>query len=311
MVGGHPTVHQDIPVCAVLILIYLLGAVGNLVIFRTNLAKGHKFLMSAFMFIFCMARVVTFILRLALATRPTNARLAIAATIFTNLGVIIVYIILLLLAVRVFRATHPRLGWNKLVNVACGAAFALLFCAIVLTISFTIESFYTLKPNLRTAALWVQRGAILYLLIFNVIALIFLAMSVLLPSTAHAENFGSGSLSSKLTILAVATFFSVFIAGFRMGTTWSPTRMATNPAWYHSKPAFYVIEFVFEIVIIYLFLITRFDQRFWVPNGSSKPGDYSRVEHDSPMVMQGLEHQKSVEHDQTSDQETALPQEKV
>jgi hypothetical protein len=264
-------------VCAVLLVFYLAGAVTNMTIFRLNLRKGHKFIMSAALFGFCMSRVITNTLRVVWATRPTNVRIAIAAQIFTNAGILIVYIILLLLSMRVFRATHPKLGWNKHLDRALKVSFALLALALVITVSFTVLSFYTLDKTLKTVAMWIQRAAILYMMIFNILTLTLLMLSVLLPLDPDSENFGAGSMSSKLMILAVAVFLSTFIAGFHTGTIWSSPRPASNPAWYDTKPAFYVIIFSFEIVIVYLLISTRFDQRFWIPNGSRKPGDFSSI----------------------------------
>ena len=232
--------------------------------------------MSWAMFGFCMARVGTMVLRIAWTTRSTNAGLAIAAGIFTNIGVIVVYVVLLLLVSRVLRATHPSLGWNKSLRKALRVSYVLIGGALIFTVAFTILNFYTLNPSLRKAALWVQRVAVLYILIFNIVTTVLLLLCWLLPRASDCENFGTGSIESKLIILGAADFFSLFIAGFRMGTAWSDARPASNAPWYDSKAAFYVIEFGFEIVVLYLLLVTRFDKRFWVPNGSNKPGDYSQ-----------------------------------
>lgn len=273
--------------------------------------------MSGAMFGFCMSRVGTNVLRLASITRPMNVRLAIAALIFTNIGVLIVYVVVLQLSLRVFRATHPRMGWNRLLTKAFIVSYAFLACEILLTIAFTVVSFYTLKPTLRSGALWVQRGSILYIMMFNVVSLVLLLLSLLLPRAPDSESFGTGSKKSKLIILGVAVFFTVFIAGFRTGTVWSPARPASNPAWYDSKPAFYVILFGFEIVIIYLFILTRFDRRFWVPNGSSKPGDYYQFDIDSSVPLKTLEpdgasvQDKPWVHDNVSAQDQAFVQERV
>lgn len=308
--GGRPTVGQDIPVCAVLLFIYLVGAVANQIIFQRNRRKGHKFWMSWAMFGFCMARVGTMVLRIAWTTRPTNASLAIAATIVTNIGILIVYIVLLLLVMRVFRATHPKLGWNKLLRKTVRASYFLLGGALILTIAFTILTFYTLNPTLRTVALWIQRVAILYMMIFNIVTMVLLLLSWLLPRASDNENFGSGSMASKLIILGVAVFFSAFIAGFRMGVAWSKARLASNPPWYASKEAFYVIEFGFEIIVLYLLLVTRFDKRFWVPNGSNKPGDYSQIDLDST-ARKTLEQDTASERDKASEQDKASEKEKT
>ncbi|KAI9728851.1 MAG: hypothetical protein M1834_007238 [Cirrosporium novae-zelandiae] len=290
-VGGHPTVDQDIPICAVLIFVYLVGAIANMTIYQLNRRKGHKFFMSCAMFGFCMSRVSTCVLRLVWATRPENAHIAIAAQIFTNVGVLVIYIVVLLLALRIFRATHSKLGWNRLLGKTLTVSYVLLLIAVLLTIGFTILSYYTLNLTLKSVALWVQRGSILYIMIFNVMSLVLLLMS-LLPHAPDNENFGTGSIGSKLIILGVAVFFSIFIAAFRTGTAWSVPRPASNPAWYDTKAAFYVLLFIFEIIIVYLFLFTRFDRRFWVPDGSKKSGDYSQIELDSLITNKTLKQDK-------------------
>jgi len=243
------------------------------------------------------------VLRLASTTRPKNVRLAIAALIFTNIGILIVYIVVLQLALRVFRATHPKLGWNRPLGKTLTVSYVLLLTAVLLTIAFTILSYYTLNPILRSVALWIQRGAILYMMIFNIMSLVLLLLVLLLPPAPDNENFGAGSIRSKLIVPAVAVFFSIFIAGFRTGAAWSAPRPASNPGWYDKKAAFYVILFGFEIIIVYLFLFTRFDRRFWVPNGSNKPGDYSRINLDGSMARKTSEQDKASEQDHVSVQD--------
>ena len=249
-------------------------------IFRRNRRKDHKFIASAAMFGFCMSRIVTCTMRLVWATRPTNAGVAIAAQIFTNAGVLIVYVVVFIMVQRLLRATRPRLGWNPLLRRSSKLLYALLAVSILLVIGLTVTSFYTLDPNIRSAALYIQRAAITYMLLFNVLAAAMWLLSVLPHSKLDSENFGSGSLASKQIVLGVALFFVLFIAGFRAGTTWAPSRPASDPAWYHHKACFYIFNFTFEITVICLFLATRFDRLFWVPNKSDKPGDYSRRNND-------------------------------
>lgn len=123
------------------------------------------------------------------------------------------------------------------------------------------------------------------MLMFNIAIVILLLLCWLLPRASDINNFGSGSIESKLIILGVAEFFSLFIAGFRMGLAWSDARLASDAPWYDSKVAFYVIEFGFEIIVLYLLLISRFDKRFWVPNNSIKPGDYFDIDFVNLSVM--------------------------
>ena len=135
----------------------------------------------------------------------------------------------------------------------------------------------TLDSQLRDITLWVQRASILYMLVFNLGSVVFLLLCLLLPRSSASENFGKGSIRSKSIILGVMIFFCVFIIGFRFGTVWSDPRPAANAAWYQSKPAYYIIQFGLELPIIYGLLVTRFDQIFWVPDGSSEPGNYGSI----------------------------------
>ena len=271
------------------IFLFLVGAIANQLVFQANRKRHHKFYMTWVMFGFCMARVATHVLRIAWTTQVDNPHLAIAALIFTNIGVLIIYMVILLMAMRVFRATHPKWGWNKGLRTTTQVAYYLLGGALVLVIAFSIVSFYTLNATIKSVALWIQRVAILYMMIFNVVSMTLLLLSALLPRASNWENFGAGTMESKLIILGTGVFFIVFIAGFRLGVIWAPARPASRPPWYDSKPAFYVIYFGFEVIIVYLLLLTRFDRRFWVPNGSNGPGDYSRVSQDGAALQHWME----------------------
>ncbi|KAI5202624.1 hypothetical protein E4T39_04590 [Aureobasidium subglaciale] len=275
-VGGRPTISTDIPALSIFLILYMIGAASNMTIFQINRRRGHKFLASWAMFGFCMARIVSMILRIAWTTRIHNARLAIAASIFLNLGVMVVYAVVLVLASRVLRAEQPRLGWNPVLRKAVKISYIGIIVCVVLLLSFIIASVETLNQDVRTAALWVQRGANLYLLLLNCIAPIFLILSCILPASPDTEHFGSGSMKTKKVILGTATFFCLFISAFRCGTIWAAPRPASDPAWYDHRACFYIILLGFEVCVIYLFIFTRFDQKFWVPNGSNGAGDYSR-----------------------------------
>ena len=292
IVGGFPTVSLDIPICAVFLAFYVLGAIGNMTIFQINRKRGHKFLMSWAMFGFCMARNATFVLRIVWATRPTNASVVIASMIFSAAGVLVAYIVMLLLSLRLFRATHPELGWSPKLRIGCKVLYITLFLAFVLTISFTIESFYTLDANIKKVAVWVQRSSALIMLLFNIASLIILCLSIFLPRTSAPENFGAGSIKRKTMIISAMMIFVLFIIGFRFGTAWADAPPTPNPAWWDSKPAFYVLEFGLELVVIYTLLLIRFDRIFWVPNGSAKAGDYrmlSDVVQDDEQLEEGAE----------------------
>lgn len=271
--GGRPTIDEDIPALSVFVFLYLIGAIAHQIIFQLNRRKGHKFLPSLFMFVFCMARIVTCIMRIVWATRPTSVRIAIAAQIFTNLGVLIVYVVVFVLSQRLLRMTHPRVGWSRALSIADIIIYVFLGVAIVLVIAFTVLSFYTLNTKLLSAASWIQRAGVTYILLFNVVTLIVWSSSLCPTTTIDVP--GTGSLRSKQVILGSAVLLLNLIAGFRAGTTWEAARPASDPAWYDSRAAFYMFNFACEIVVVYMLFSTRFDHRFWVPNGSKGPSDYT------------------------------------
>lgn len=235
------------------------------------------FIISGLLVGFSMARVLTCTLRIVWAAEPHNISLAIAANIFVNAGILLVYIINLLFAQRILRARRPEIGWNQVLRIAFRIVYVLLGAALVLIIVLTVYSFYTLSPSIHSYAFWIQRGAILFLFIVAALPLVMVPLALALPPSS-AETFGQGSVMSKAIILLVGTCLCTTIAGFKVGTVWSAPRPAENPAWYHSKAAFYVFNFTLEILILCLYIGTRVDKRFYVPDGSSKRKSYATAE---------------------------------
>lgn len=231
-----------------------------------------------------MARVLTCTLRIVWACQPTNVSVAIAAQIFVNAGILIVYIINLIFAQRILRARRPGIGWNWGFRVFWRIVYVSIGAALVLIIVLTVYSFYTLNPAIHDYAEWIQRGAILYLFLVASSPLVMLAIAFLLPPTSD-ETFGKHSMRTKALILLFGACICTTIAGFKVGTVWSPPRSATDPAWYDSKAAFYCFNFTLEIILLYTYIISRIDHKFHVPDGSSKRKTY-RVS-DTPGAYEG------------------------
>jgi hypothetical protein len=61
--GGRPTIGVDVPITAVFLFLFAIGAAGHMTVFQINRRRGHKFIMSVLTFGFCMARIVTMIMR--------------------------------------------------------------------------------------------------------------------------------------------------------------------------------------------------------------------------------------------------------
>lgn len=276
--GGRPTIPIDVPLSAIFLLLYLIGALAHMTILQTNLRRGHKFIISGMLFGFCMSRLVTMILRIVWATRPSNLRLGIAANVFVYAGVLLLFVVNLIFAQRIVRAWHPRTGWHRLFHHAFTALYILIVLSLCMLIVAVIQSFYTLNLHTRRIDRAIQLyGQTFYALISFLPIPMLLIGGLLTPRKTRTEKFGSGRFREKIAILLTSTFLLCLGACFRAGANYAGgTRPASDPAGYQSKACFWIFNFVVEIIVILLYVIVRIDKRFWVPDHSKKAGDYSR-----------------------------------
>ncbi|OAX77679.1 hypothetical protein ACJ72_08019, partial [Emergomyces africanus] len=277
--GGQPSISVDVPVTAVFLAIFITGAACHMTLFRKNMARGHKFIPSAATFGFCMARITASVLRIVWANRLTNAKIAIAAQIFVAAGVLLLFILNLLYTQRIFRATHPRIGWSRPFSHAFKALYVVIVLSLVMVITATVQSFYTLDTDTRTIDRKLQWWGVSYFTFVSFLPIPLLAFITLAPRRHPTEHFGQGSLNAKILIASAAAVLLCLGASFRAGTTFMPPRMPNNPAWYHHKACFYIFNFGIEATVVFLFFFSRVDLRFYVPDGSSKVRTYTTNTH--------------------------------
>lgn len=118
-------------------------------IFQINRNRDHKFIFSVLLFGFCMARITTLSLRIAWASLPGNTKLAIAANIFVQAGVLLLFIVNLIFAQRIVRSYHPRLGWSRGLSWAFRFLYFCVVAMLVMVITAAVDSFYTLDISTR------------------------------------------------------------------------------------------------------------------------------------------------------------------
>ncbi|KAI1866400.1 hypothetical protein JX265_007701 [Neoarthrinium moseri] len=277
IIGGVPTVTLDVPISAVFLSLYLAGAILHISIFTTNRRRGHKFFMTWLLNVFCIIRVVTCSMRIAWATTPKNPSLAIAAQIFNNAGIIIVYIVNLIFSQRIFRAKKPQLGWNKALGLAFNAIYCLIVGTLIMGITVLVISINTTNVRTLQSIRDVTLASATFILVVAILPFIIVMVAYLKPTPCSQESFGTGSMAAKSLVVLSSTCLAIIIAGFKAGTSWQPARLAPDPAWYHSKPAFYCFNFVLEVIILAIFLLSRVDKRLHVPDHCKSPGDYSRL----------------------------------
>lgn len=132
-----------------LLLLYIAAAVTNMVIFQVNRKRDHKFIFSVLLFGFCMARVVTLSLRIAWATEPRNIPLAIAANIFVQAGVLLLFIVNLVFSQRIVRSYHPSFGWSRGLGVAFKFLYLCVAAMLIMVITASVYTFFTLDVATR------------------------------------------------------------------------------------------------------------------------------------------------------------------
>jgi len=75
LLGGIPTVTLDVPITAIFLVLFLLGAATHMTIYNKNSKRGHKFILSDLLFNFCMVRAATTTMRIVWAFKPTITKL--------------------------------------------------------------------------------------------------------------------------------------------------------------------------------------------------------------------------------------------
>lgn len=237
-------------------------------IFQLNRRRGYKFIPNAVTFGFCMMRTLTCSLRIGWAYKPNNVSLGIASAIFANAGVLALFVLDLIFAQRCLRAAFPRIGWTKMTHNAFMLNYLLIPCVLIMVIVTTVYTHYTLDASALSKCRDTLLVATTYMAFFAFLPLALTLIIAVVPKGADRENFGTGSFAAKLWIVGVTSLLLCLGAAFRTACNFMPPRPATHPYSFQGRACFYVFYFTLEIIVVYAFLFTRIDKRFWIPNGS-------------------------------------------
>lgn len=274
--GGQPTLNVDAPISAVLIAVFICSAALNMTIFQRNRKRGVKFVLSAVVFGFSMARIAANVMRIVWAGYPRNASIAIAAGVLTSAGVVLLFIVNLLLTQRIVRAHHPRFGWSLPGRIFFRFFLFSIVGMLIMVIVASVYGFYTLDPGVLSKIRNVQLVASTYLAVLAFLPIPILAVNFAVPRKTPLDNFGTGSMRFKVFLVLFTAALLTLGAGFRAGIAYY-VRPKTDPAWFHSKACYYCFNYVIELVVVFTYALNRFDRLFLIPNGSKAPGDYSRL----------------------------------
>lgn len=231
-----------------------------------------------------MSRIVTCTLRIASICLPKDLQLAIAATIFVAAGVLIAFIINIIWAQRILRATHPTLGWHGVTRIVFIAIYVLIGLTLAITITSVVQNFYTLRPRTKFIDRALQLYGSTFLVVISSLPLLIVGLALALPRRTPLEKFGAGKHSVKIGVLLTGATLLTTGAWYRCGTNWQTPVPRSQPLpGYFAKPCFYIFNFGVEILTLYLYAIMRTDLRFHIPDGAKGPGSYTvvnEVDHD-------------------------------
>ncbi|KAI0430405.1 hypothetical protein F5Y09DRAFT_229411 [Xylaria sp. FL1042] len=286
VVGGVPTVQTDIPIAAVLLALFLCSAAAHMTVLQLNKRRGLKFLFSGMLFVLSILRTIALSMRIVWATRPRAGDIAVAAGILTQTGSVLVFVINLILAQRIVRGYHPRLGWHRATTAFFIFLIACVVASLVMVIVVTVQSIFTLDVDTRRADHAVQLFAGTYMAVLAFLPLPIVVLAAVAPRKTHIERFGAGRWRSKVRLLIFAAAVATLGAAFRIYTGYA-ARPATDPAWYHSRACYYCFNYVTDLVVSATYLFSRFDRRFIVPNGAKGPGDYGKGVRDATIATTG------------------------
>ncbi|RDA95428.1 hypothetical protein CP533_5365, partial [Ophiocordyceps camponoti-saundersi (nom. inval.)] len=274
--GGVPNAIDDGLVTFIFLLLFALGAFLHLVRFIQNNKRRHKFLLSIPIVVFCISRTVYCIFRFAWAfLKPPYPRGVVAMSVILERDWFAVLLIPnIFIARRIVRAMHPDLGWNKLFTLASNAlVVSLAPIEIISFVAFFVGIFAFgrasapgIKQALELTGSWNLMIALLPLV------LVFASCAVPGPTI---ENFGTGPFRQKTALLVFSSLTLAVGQTMRLSVVNNPEAALQGSA-VAGKPLFYTTAFFFECLTVFSYVIFRFDNLYWVPDGSRGPGDYSR-----------------------------------
>jgi hypothetical protein len=200
--------------------------------------------------------------------------------------VLILFIINIIFSIRLVRSLHPTLGWHPGFSIAFKFLCVLIGMVLIMVISGTVQSFYTLDPTIKNRDRQLQLYGSTFLAVVATLPLPATLLSVFIPYSPP-DRFGVGRLRTKVIVLLVSTTLLSLGAWYRCGSTFAPPVPRSQPLpSYLGKGAFYMLNFFVEIQTVLMYAILRVDLRWHVPNGAHGAGSYSASSSADDVEMQ-------------------------
>lgn len=272
--GGIPRPLPDIPISAVLLLLFTLLFTFHLLSLLHDLShsrprpstptpfRRRPFHVPALLLtLFPLLRIVSLAVRIAAAPHRLlpNTNLGLAATALSSAGVVVVVVLNLLLTRRFARdysvfSHHP--GPIRVCRFLVFAAFT----ALVMVVSGTVDGYYTRDEKALQTARAVLLGGVT---ILTVLAAVPAAVMLAFPAMRDRGLVGADRVRfrARWWLLVVTSLMVTLDVGFRCGVAYD-VRPIESPGWFNSKAALYCFGYLVELAVLVAYAVSRFDRRF-------------------------------------------------
>jgi hypothetical protein len=147
-----------------------------------------------------------------------------------------------------------------------------------MVITVVVQSFYTRRPRTHTIDRAVQLYGLTSFAIISFLPVPIIVAATLIPRSNKLDKFGHGSWRYKVSMLLIGGVLISFGACYRAGVNWlAPVPMNQPMPPVLGKGPFYTVNFVVEVITVYLYAFSRVDKRFHVPDGAGTHKNYERT----------------------------------
>lgn len=276
--GGLPTVAEDVPPLIAFLVMFSASALASIWLIEYH-RRHHRHLctIAIILFLFAGERVLTCMLRLVWAYRLVHVPIALAAQVFVQAGVLLLYLMNLLLVKRIWVEQVPGIRLQHRLRVFLALLSTFTVSTLIMVITSIIVSVYTLDQPIITRCLDIQRAGETYFVLFATIPIPLLLIIQCLSRDRSLQtlDFNTPTIQShkrrKVAFVCSSTLLCLTNAGFKAGVVWMPVRPLFDPAWYHSRACLYAFVFGTELCVLLLCFVARVDLMF-ESEGEKDPG---------------------------------------
>lgn len=268
-IGGLPTVADDVPPLSAFLIMFSASALASIWLIEHH-RRHHQHIctIAIILFLFSGERVLTCMLRLVWTYRLVHVSIAVAAQVFVQAGVLLLYLMNLLLVKRIWVERVPGVKLQHRLKIFLGLLSMCTVATLIMVIISIIISVYTLDQRTITSCRDIQRAGETYFVLFAMIPFPLLLISHCLSRDRSLQTMGFNPPMAqtytrrKMAVICLSTVLCLVNAGYKAGVVWMPIRSLLDPAWYHSRACLYAFVFGTELCILLLCFVARVDLMF-------------------------------------------------